>query len=79
MAKSLLCGTVRTDGSIELGGKILGHALGSGRKRLYVSTGHRISLGTAVSLVKELGKGAIPGVMKQAEGRSKYQKKKGAD
>jgi deoxyribonuclease V len=48
VAKSRLCGTVRPDGFIELGGEVLGCLLG----KLYVSVGHRISLKTAVEIVK---------------------------
>ncbi|MGI0048000.1 MAG: endonuclease V [Nitrososphaera sp.] len=50
IAKSRLCGTVRPGGAVELGGEILGYAIG---KKLYVSVGHRISLDTAVAIVKE--------------------------
>ena len=51
VAKSRLCGTVRPGGAVELGGETLGYAIG----KLYVSVGHRISLDTAVAVVKELG------------------------
>jgi deoxyribonuclease V len=52
VAKSRLCGTVRPDGFVELGGEILGFAIS---RKLYVSVGHRISLKTAISIVKEIG------------------------
>ncbi|HEY6756201.1 MAG TPA: endonuclease V [Nitrososphaera sp.] len=52
VAKSRLCGTVRPDGFVELDGEILGYAIS---KKLYISVGHRITLKTAVALVKELG------------------------
>jgi deoxyribonuclease V len=52
VAKSLLCGTVRPDGFVELGGEILGYAIS---KKLYISVGHRVTLKTAIALVKELG------------------------
>ena len=52
VAKSRLCGTVRPDGFVELDGEILGYAIG---KKLYISVGHRITLKTAIALVKELG------------------------
>jgi deoxyribonuclease V len=52
VAKSRLCGTVRPDGFVELDGAILGYAIG---KKLYISVGHRITLKTAIALVKELG------------------------
>jgi len=48
VAKSRLCGTVRHDGFIELGGEVLGCLLG----KLYISVGHRVSLKTAVEIVK---------------------------
>lgn len=54
VAKSLLCGT-ENSGQIELGGEVLGSVI-AGRKKLYVSVGHRISLETAAHLVKEVTK-----------------------
>ena len=89
VAKSLLCGNARKDGSIELGGEILGQSIeiGGGTKRmkktktknkklLYVSVGHRISLPTAASIVRELGKGSMPEALRRADANSKSQKKK---
>jgi deoxyribonuclease V len=52
VAKSLLCGTVQTDGFVELRGEILGYAIS---KKLYVSVGHRVSLKTAIAILRELG------------------------
>ncbi len=52
VAKSRLCGTVRPDGFVELGGEILGYAIS---KKLYISVGHRITLKTAIALVREFG------------------------
>lgn len=52
VAKSRLCGTVRHDGFVELDGEILGYAIS---KKLYISVGHRVTLKTAITLVKELG------------------------
>ncbi|MDQ3872553.1 MAG: endonuclease V [Thermoproteota archaeon] len=52
IGKSLLCGTIRPDGFIELDGEILGYALS---KKLYISVGHRITLKTAIALVNEFG------------------------
>jgi deoxyribonuclease V len=52
VAKSRLCGTVRPDGFVELDGEILGYAIS---KKMYISVGHRITLKTAITLVKELG------------------------
>jgi deoxyinosine 3'endonuclease (endonuclease V) len=37
---------------VELDGEILGYALS---KKLYISVGHRLTLKTAIALVKELG------------------------
>jgi deoxyribonuclease V len=48
VAKSRLCGTVRPDGFIELGGQVLGYLLG----KSYVSVGHKVSLKTAIEIVK---------------------------
>ncbi len=52
VAKSRLCGTVRPDGFVELDGEILGYAIS---KKLYISVGHRVTLKTAITIVKELG------------------------
>jgi deoxyribonuclease V len=52
VAKSLLCGAVRPDRFVELDGELLGYALS---KKNYISVGHRITLKTAIELVKEVG------------------------
>jgi deoxyribonuclease V len=52
VAKSRLCGTVRPDGFVELDGEIMGYAIS---KKLYISVGHRITLKTAIALVREFG------------------------
>ena len=52
VAKSLLCGAVRPDGFVELDGELLGYAIS---KKTYISVGHRITLKTAIELVKEVG------------------------
>ena len=52
IAKSRLCGRVRSDGFVELDGEILGYAIS---KKLYISVGHRLTLKTAIALIKELG------------------------
>ena len=55
VAKSLLCGLVREDKFVEFGGDILGFQIANGHKKhLYVSIGHRVSLGSAINIVKEL-------------------------
>jgi len=50
VAKSILCGTAK-DGKVEYEGEVLGAVI-EGRKKLYVSVGHRMSLESAVSTVK---------------------------
>ena len=52
VAKSRLCGRVRPDGFVELDDEVLGYAIS---KKLYISVGHRLTLKTAIALVKELG------------------------
>lgn len=69
IAKSRLCGTVRPDGFVEVGGEVLGYAFS---KKLYVSVGHRISLETAMAIVKELGTEPL----RLADANSKMQKRK---
>jgi deoxyribonuclease V len=56
VAKSLLCGLVREDKFVEFGGDILGYQITNRRnkKHTYVSVGHRVSLGSAINIVKEL-------------------------
>ncbi len=56
-AKSLLCGTVRdSDNYVELGGDLLGYVIKNEKKKknknLYVSVGHKMSLESAVALVR---------------------------
>lgn len=55
VAKSLLCGKVKDDNYVELGGEALGYVV-KGRKNLYVSVGHRVSLESAVALAKSMTK-----------------------
>jgi deoxyribonuclease V len=57
VAKSLLCGCVQSDNFVSHKGEILGYALKSksgSKKMIYVSIGHKISLPTAIQLVKSL-------------------------
>jgi deoxyribonuclease V len=75
VAKSLLCGLVNPDGTVIMDGEVLGQELRFGRSKIYVSVGHRVSLGTAVSLVRDLGKGSVPEAIKLADARSKMQKR----
>ena len=52
VAKSLLCGTMMSDGFIELNDEIVGYAIS---KKLYISVVHRVTLKTSITIVKELG------------------------
>ncbi len=59
VAKSLLCGILQPDGFVKYNEEILGCAIKRGtnpRKTIYVSIGHRISLPTAIQLVRSLTK-----------------------
>jgi deoxyinosine 3'endonuclease (endonuclease V) len=62
---------VLPDGFVELDGEILGYAVS---KKLYISVGHRITLKTAIALVKELGVEPL----RLADINSKKNKKKSA-
>ncbi len=54
VAKKLLCGIVQSDSKIKLDDKIIGYQLKIEKKKIYVSVGHKISLKTAIKIVKEL-------------------------
>jgi len=54
VAKSLLCGRVRTDSKVEYNGRVLGYQIQHSKKKIYVSVGHKISLRTAEKIVREL-------------------------
>ena len=54
VAKSLLCGKVRSDSKVEYKGKVLGYEIKQNKKKIYVSIGHKINLKTAVKIIKEL-------------------------
>jgi deoxyribonuclease V len=57
VAKSLLCGFVREDKFVELDGDILGFQIANRhKKQTYVSIGHKVSLGSAINIVRELTK-----------------------
>ena len=73
VAKSLLCGEQRQDGYIELDGEVLGYALS---RKSYVSVGHKISLKSAVAIVKQFTKTNIPEPLKIADANSKLQKRR---
>ncbi|HXZ23221.1 MAG TPA: endonuclease V [Methanomassiliicoccales archaeon] len=63
-AKSLLVGNVkaarRGRAAIELDGRTRGYALGTGRRKTYVSVGHRISLRTAVAICERTMSCRVP-------------------
>ena len=78
VAKSLLCGCVQSDNFISHKGEILGYALKSkynSKKVVYVSVGHKISLPTAIQLVKSLTRmnQNIPEPLRVADKLSKEQ------
>ena len=54
VAKSLLCGKVKPNSKVKYKGKVLGYEIKQNKKKLYVSIGRKISLNTAVKIVKEL-------------------------
>jgi deoxyribonuclease V len=59
VAKSLLCGSIQPDGFVKHNEDVLGYAInreGNLKKMIYVSIGHKITLPTAVRLVKSLTK-----------------------
>lgn len=53
VAKSLLCGKIHRN-SVKLDGEIVGRIIENGGKKIYVSSGHKISLKSAVKLIKSL-------------------------
>lgn len=78
VAKSLLCGCVQSDNFVSHKGEILGYALKSrngSKKMVYVSIGHKISLPTAIQLVKSLTRinQNIPEPLRVADTLSKEQ------
>jgi deoxyribonuclease V len=59
VAKSLLCGSLRSDSFVKYNDDVLGYAIqeeGNPNKMIYVSTGHKISLLTSIQLVISLTK-----------------------
>ncbi len=70
IGKSLLCGNVVEQNNSQivlLDGKKLGMVLRTDSKPIYVSVGHKISLGTAVKLVKEVTKYRMPEPLRLAD------------
>jgi deoxyribonuclease V len=55
VAKNLLCGTLRSDHFIEYDGMVLGFLIKKGGKKpVYISIGHKISLNKAIQVVQKL-------------------------
>jgi len=54
IAKKLLCGEIKSKNKIEYNGKVLGSVINFNKKRIYVSIGHKVTLQSAVKIVKEL-------------------------
>ena len=55
VAKSILCGSIMEDQSVQYDGTVLGFAIKKeGKKQIYVSVGHKISLTTAIQIIKRL-------------------------
>jgi len=70
VAKSLLCGTVEGDGDsvpVLMGGEVAGLMLRKdGRKGIYVSTGHMVSLPTCRSICQRMMRYRIPEPLRRA-------------
>jgi deoxyribonuclease V len=55
VAKSILCGSIMEDKYVQYDGTILGFTIKKeGKKQIYVSVGHKISLTTAIQIIKRL-------------------------
>jgi deoxyribonuclease V len=55
VAKSILCGSIMEDQSVQFDGTVLGFTIKKeGKKQIYVSVGHKISLTTAIQIIKRL-------------------------
>jgi deoxyribonuclease V len=55
VAKRILCGTVKADQFIDLDGVISGFKMLKEKKKpIYISVGHKINLGNAIRIIKEL-------------------------
>ena len=70
VGKSLLCGSIaERDGSqtVLLDGEIVGAVLKTKSKPIYVSVGHKVSLQTAVRLVKDVIRQRIPEPLRLAD------------
>jgi deoxyribonuclease V len=63
VAKSHLLGEVRDDGYVVYRGEVLGYRLETG---IYVSVGHKVSLETAIKIVRRLSIYSVPEPTRQA-------------
>lgn len=66
VAKNLLCGDI-SGNTILLNGKIAGYAVKTSAKPIYVSVGHKISLSTAVRVVRKVSRYRIPEPLRLAD------------
>ncbi|MGE0243640.1 MAG: endonuclease V [Nitrososphaeraceae archaeon] len=78
IAKKLLCGLVLKNNYVEYDGRVLGYRIKkSNKKEIFVSVGHKISLLTAINIIKELIKDneSFPEPLRLADIYSKKYKK----
>ena len=74
VAKKLLCGSILENSYVEYNKTILGYRLKkNNRKDIYISVGHKISLDTAIDIIKQLIKKSqyIPEPLRIADINSK--------
>jgi len=74
VAKSLLCGSILENNYVEYNKTILGYRISkNNKKNIYVSVGHKISLETAIDIIKKLTKKSefIPEPLRIADINSK--------
>ena len=74
VAKSLLCGAILENNYVEYNKTILGYRISkNNKKNIYVSVGHKISLETAIDIIKKLTKKSefIPEPLRIADINSK--------
>jgi deoxyribonuclease V len=74
VAKSLLCGSILKNNYVEYNKTILGYRISKNdKKNIYVSVGHKISLETAIDIIKKLTKKSefIPEPLRIADINSK--------
>jgi len=69
VAKNLLCGTQQNDNTIIFQNQLLGYAFFANervKKPVYISQGNKISLETAISIVKKMSSHKQPEPLRQA-------------